>query len=61
MLWKMVKFTHTDHRGDLFPLILQRVKKVIGIELCQEAVQDAKANAQINGELSWNAEAFGKE
>lgn len=43
---------------DLFPLILQRVKKVIGIELCQEAVQDAKANAQINGELSWNAKAF---
>ncbi|KAM9178794.1 tRNA (uracil-5-)-methyltransferase homolog A isoform 2-T2 [Mergus octosetaceus] len=29
----------------------QKVKKVIGIELCQEAVQDAKANAQIN-ELS---------
>ncbi|XP_075626368.1 tRNA (uracil-5-)-methyltransferase homolog A isoform X2 [Balearica regulorum gibbericeps] len=26
----------------------QKVKKVIGIELCQEAVQDAKVNAQIN-------------
>ncbi|XP_059340875.1 tRNA (uracil-5-)-methyltransferase homolog A isoform X1 [Ammospiza nelsoni] len=31
--------------------LAKRVKKVIGIELCQEAVQDAKANAQIN-ELS---------
>lgn len=27
----------------------QRVKKVIGIELCQEAVEDAKVNAKING------------
>uniref|UniRef100_A0A8C5UN75 tRNA (uracil(54)-C(5))-methyltransferase n=1 Tax=Malurus cyaneus samueli TaxID=2593467 RepID=A0A8C5UN75_9PASS len=31
--------------------LAKKVKKVIGIELCQEAVQDAKANAQIN-ELS---------
>lgn len=29
---------------------LQRVKKVIGIELCQEAVEDAKVNAALNGE-----------
>ncbi|XP_074897614.1 tRNA (uracil-5-)-methyltransferase homolog A isoform X2 [Buteo buteo] len=28
--------------------LAQKVKKVIGIELCQEAVQDAKVNAQIN-------------
>ncbi|NWQ65879.1 TRM2A methyltransferase, partial [Neopipo cinnamomea] len=28
--------------------LARKVKKVIGIELCQEAVQDAKANAQIN-------------
>lgn len=28
---------------------LQRVKKVIGIELCQEAVEDAKVNAKLNG------------
>ncbi|NWR51069.1 TRM2A methyltransferase, partial [Regulus satrapa] len=28
--------------------LAKRVKKVIGIELCQEAVEDAKANAQIN-------------
>ncbi|XP_014123874.2 tRNA (uracil-5-)-methyltransferase homolog A [Zonotrichia albicollis] len=28
--------------------LAKRVKKVIGIELCQEAVQDARANAQIN-------------
>ncbi|RXM94055.1 tRNA (uracil-5-)-methyltransferase-like A [Acipenser ruthenus] len=27
----------------------QNVKKVIGIEMCQEAVEDAKVNAQING------------
>ncbi|KAJ8380208.1 hypothetical protein SKAU_G00009860 [Synaphobranchus kaupii] len=27
----------------------KRVKKVIGIELCQEAVEDAKVNARING------------
>ncbi|XP_040458673.1 tRNA (uracil-5-)-methyltransferase homolog A isoform X2 [Falco naumanni] len=31
--------------------LAKKVKKVIGIELCQEAVQDAKVNAQIN-ELS---------
>ena len=29
--------------------ILQNAKKVIGIELCQEAVEDAKFNADING------------
>ncbi|NXT28604.1 TRM2A methyltransferase, partial [Syrrhaptes paradoxus] len=28
--------------------LAKKVKKVIGIELCQEAVQDAKVNAQIN-------------
>ncbi|XP_064024485.1 tRNA (uracil-5-)-methyltransferase homolog A [Pogoniulus pusillus] len=28
--------------------LAKQVKKVIGIELCQEAVQDAKANAQMN-------------
>ncbi|XP_030073598.1 tRNA (uracil-5-)-methyltransferase homolog A [Microcaecilia unicolor] len=28
--------------------LAKRVKKVIGIELCQEAVEDAKANAQMN-------------
>uniref|UniRef100_A0AAY5JYH9 tRNA (uracil(54)-C(5))-methyltransferase n=1 Tax=Esox lucius TaxID=8010 RepID=A0AAY5JYH9_ESOLU len=27
----------------------QRVRKVIGIEMCQEAVKDAKVNAKING------------
>ncbi|XP_061115501.1 tRNA (uracil-5-)-methyltransferase homolog A [Conger conger] len=27
----------------------KRVKKVIGIELCQEAVEDAKVNAKLNG------------
>ncbi|XP_077097202.1 tRNA (uracil-5-)-methyltransferase homolog A [Siphateles boraxobius] len=29
--------------------LAKRVKKVIGIELCQEAVQDAKVNAEANG------------
>ncbi|XP_026887037.2 tRNA (uracil-5-)-methyltransferase homolog A [Electrophorus electricus] len=29
--------------------LAKRVKKVIGIELCQEAVDDAKANAEANG------------
>uniref|UniRef100_A0A8C1MJS1 tRNA (uracil(54)-C(5))-methyltransferase n=1 Tax=Cyprinus carpio TaxID=7962 RepID=A0A8C1MJS1_CYPCA len=29
--------------------LAKRVKKVIGIELCQEAVEDAKANAEANG------------
>uniref|UniRef100_A0A671LPR2 tRNA (uracil(54)-C(5))-methyltransferase n=1 Tax=Sinocyclocheilus anshuiensis TaxID=1608454 RepID=A0A671LPR2_9TELE len=29
--------------------LAKRVKKVIGIELCQEAVEDAKANAEVNG------------
>lgn len=28
---------------------LQRVKKVIGIEMCPEAVEDAKVNASLNG------------
>ncbi|XP_043571360.1 tRNA (uracil-5-)-methyltransferase homolog A isoform X4 [Chiloscyllium plagiosum] len=27
----------------------QRVKKVIGIEMCQEAIEDAKVNAELNG------------
>uniref|UniRef100_A0A4W5QIW5 tRNA (uracil(54)-C(5))-methyltransferase n=1 Tax=Hucho hucho TaxID=62062 RepID=A0A4W5QIW5_9TELE len=31
------------------PCVLQRVRKVIGIEMCQEAVKDAKVNAKING------------
>lgn len=30
----------------------QRVKKVIGIELCREAVEDAKVNAELNGKSS---------
>ncbi|KAI1901075.1 hypothetical protein AGOR_G00056400 [Albula goreensis] len=29
--------------------LAKRVKKVIGIELCQEAVEDAKVNAELNG------------
>ncbi|XP_076003699.1 tRNA (uracil-5-)-methyltransferase homolog A [Genypterus blacodes] len=29
--------------------LAKRVKKVIGIELCQEAVEDAKVNAKMNG------------
>ncbi|XP_029019600.1 tRNA (uracil-5-)-methyltransferase homolog A [Betta splendens] len=29
--------------------LAKNVKKVIGIELCQEAVEDAKVNAQLNG------------
>uniref|UniRef100_A0A8C9YN85 tRNA (uracil(54)-C(5))-methyltransferase n=1 Tax=Sander lucioperca TaxID=283035 RepID=A0A8C9YN85_SANLU len=32
-----------------FFLFFLRVKKVIGIELCQEAVEDAKVNAKLNG------------
>jgi len=28
---------------------LQRVKKVIGVEMCAEAVEDAKTNASLNG------------
>lgn len=29
--------------------LFQRVKKVIGIELCKEAIEDAKVNAELNG------------
>ncbi|KAM9857910.1 tRNA (uracil-5-)-methyltransferase homolog A [Aulostomus maculatus] len=29
--------------------LAKRVKKVIGVELCQEAVEDAKVNAKLNG------------
>uniref|UniRef100_A0A3B3CIJ8 tRNA (uracil(54)-C(5))-methyltransferase n=1 Tax=Oryzias melastigma TaxID=30732 RepID=A0A3B3CIJ8_ORYME len=36
--------------------LAKRVKKVIGIELCQEAVEDAKVNAKLNGK-SWPARA----
>lgn len=30
--------------------LLQKVKRVVGIELCQEAVEDARVNAHDNGE-----------
>lgn len=30
--------------------LFQKVKRVIGIELCQEAVEDARVNALTNGE-----------
>lgn len=30
--------------------LLQKVKRVVGIELCQEAVEDARVNARDNGE-----------
>nr|XP_006640219.1 PREDICTED: tRNA (uracil-5-)-methyltransferase homolog A [Lepisosteus oculatus]XP_015221373.1 PREDICTED: tRNA (uracil-5-)-methyltransferase homolog A [Lepisosteus oculatus] len=35
--------------GTIGICLAKSVKKVIGIELCQEAVEDAKVNAQING------------
>jgi len=31
--------------------LLQSVKRVIGVEIIENAVEDAKANAQLNGEL----------
>ena len=31
------------------PSRLQKVKKVIGIELCEQAVEDARHNAEANG------------
>lgn len=37
------------HQSVPFPL-LQKVKRVVGIELCQEAVEDARVNACNNGE-----------
>lgn len=33
-----------------WPFLLQKVKRVVGIELCQEAVEDARVNALDNGE-----------
>ena len=30
---------------------LQSVKRVIGVEIIENAVEDAKANAQLNGEF----------
>lgn len=36
----------------------KRVKKVIGIELCQEAIADAKANAQLNSKYHFLAPIF---
>lgn len=38
----------------IFDICLQRVKKVIGIEMCQEAVEDAKVNAKLNGKTPDN-------
>ncbi|XP_039188265.1 tRNA (uracil-5-)-methyltransferase homolog A isoform X2 [Crotalus tigris] len=35
--------------GSIGISLAQKVKKVIGVELCEEAVEDAKANAQLNG------------
>lgn len=38
----------------IFPF--QKVKRVVGIELCQEAVEDARMNALTNGEdlcITW--------
>lgn len=42
----------------IFPF--QKVKRVVGIELCQEAVEDARVNALTNGEnfcrqVVWNS------
>lgn len=34
------------------------MKKVIGIELCQEAIADAKANAQLNSKYHFLAPHF---
>ena len=34
-------------------MFFQQVKKVVGIELCKEAVSDAKVNAEINGKSDW--------
>lgn len=31
--------------------MLQSVKRVIGVEIIENAVEDAKANAQLNGEF----------
>lgn len=35
---------------DLFHSLFQSVKRVIGVEIIENAVEDAKANAQLNGE-----------
>ena len=35
----------------LFPCPLQRVSKVVGLELCEEAVEDAKVNRDLNGKF----------
>jgi tRNA (uracil-5-)-methyltransferase len=31
----------------------KHVKKVIGVDICQEAIDDAKVNAALNGEYSF--------
>uniref|UniRef100_A0A8C5PA94 tRNA (uracil(54)-C(5))-methyltransferase n=1 Tax=Leptobrachium leishanense TaxID=445787 RepID=A0A8C5PA94_9ANUR len=46
------KYIHEELLGLVFRIsphaFFQKVKKVVGIELCQEAIADAKANAQVN-------------
>lgn len=37
--------------------LFQKVKRVIGVELCPEAVEDARVNAQDNGE--WQGRGWG--
>jgi len=34
---------------------MQSARNVIGVELCSDAVEDAKTNARINGEHFWLA------
>lgn len=44
-----------NRHGNLFDgmryCFLQSVKRVIGVEIIENAVEDAKANAQLNGEF----------
>lgn len=42
---------HAGHFDEISCSFSQSVKRVIGVEIIENAVEDAKANAQLNGEL----------
>lgn len=46
----MLSLPFLSNQGSGSISLFQKVKRVIGIELCQEAVEDARVNALTNGE-----------
>jgi len=47
----VMKSNHQNVSDGMRCCLLQSVKRVIGVEIIENAVEDAKANAQLNGEF----------